>query len=364
LFFLCIRRISFFVLIGILTYMNGKLIVSLFGFFLLSVVNVHAATLYMDPNSAELFRGDTLKVSVRLDTDEGECVNVVDGVITYTENIQPVDVSRGSSIMSMWVEEPVINKSNRTITFAGGVPNGYCGRIEGDPRLTNVIVDLLFQSPGFVIGSADAGNQAILNFDPQTQVLLNDGLGSEANLSLLGTSIELSKNPGSSIQNQWKDIIDADDIIPEKFSITLERTTNAYSNDYFIVFNTTDKQSGVDHYEVLEESMVEAGLFNWGREDAPWTEVKSPYVLEDQSLNSTIRVRAIDKAGNEYIASYVPDEAQRTVSTQTRVLIALIATAFIVVIFSGSLYAFLRIRKRKQNSDEDLAPDTVLEEKI
>ena len=66
----------------------------IFGFFLFGAVQVQAATLYMDPNHAELSRGDTLKVSVRLDTDEDECVNVVDGVITYSDNIlernQPV----------------------------------------------------------------------------------------------------------------------------------------------------------------------------------------------------------------------------------------------------------------------------------
>ena len=32
-----------------------------------------------------------------------------------------------------------INKENRTVTFAGGIPNGYCGRVNGDPKLTNII---------------------------------------------------------------------------------------------------------------------------------------------------------------------------------------------------------------------------------
>ena len=83
-------------------------------FFFLSL-SAHAATLYMSPSEAELKRGDSVTVSVRLDAGEDECINVVDGVISYTENIQPVDISRGQSILSMWVEEPVINKENRTI---------------------------------------------------------------------------------------------------------------------------------------------------------------------------------------------------------------------------------------------------------
>lgn len=334
-----------------LEHMNGKLIVGLFAVFLLGTTQTQAATLYMDPNHAELSRGDTLKISVRLDTDEDECVNVVDGVITYSDNIQPVDISRGASILSMWVEEPVIDRSNKTITFAGGIPNGYCGRIAGDPRLTNVVVDLLFQSPGFVIGAKGDTNKAQIAFGQQTQVLLNDGFGTLAPLALLGTNIDLSENPGSGINNQWGDIVNADTINPEKFSITLERTKNAFSNDYFIVFNTTDKQSGIDHYEVIEESMTEARLFNWGREDAPWEEVKSPYVLTDQTLNSTIRVRAIDKAGNEYVATYVPDEAQRTMTTEVKVMIALTAAAVGIFVLSGFVFVVLFFLRRKSPAE-------------
>jgi hypothetical protein len=73
-------------------------------FLLLPTFAAHAAILYMDPNEAELKRGDTMVVSVRVDTQDGECINVVDGVIKYSDNIQPVDTSRGNSIFSLWVE--------------------------------------------------------------------------------------------------------------------------------------------------------------------------------------------------------------------------------------------------------------------
>ena len=35
-----------------------------------------------------------------------------------------------------------------------------------------------------------------------------------------------------------------------------------------------------------------------------WKEAATPYVLEDQSLKGIIKVRAVDKAGNERIAEY------------------------------------------------------------
>jgi hypothetical protein len=321
---------------------------SLCAFFFAS--SAQAATLYMDPHEAEIKRGDTIKVSVRLDTDEDECVNVVDGIITYSENIQPVDTSRGGSILSLWVEDPVIDKVNRTITFAGGIPNGYCGRIAGDPRLTNTVIDLLFQSPGLQIGQSESGNVASIQFGSETHVLLNDGLGTAQTPQFFGSTILLAKEAGNTVQNPWQETVNTDEISPEKFSITLDRTPNAYSNRYFITFNTTDKQSGIDHYEVIEEPLDTKNLFNWGAETAPWLEARSPYVLEDQSLNSTIRVRAIDKAGNEYVATYIPEEDKRTLSDNKMITYVMIAGAGVLILILLILgIVFLLIRRKKKS---------------
>jgi len=311
-----------------------------------------AASLYMEPSSVEIKRGDTIAVSVRLDTDEDECVNVVDGVITYSPNIEPVDTSRGNSIMSMWVEDPVINKKDRTITFAGGIPNGYCGRIPGDPRLSNVIVELLFRSPGMVIGAVSDSDLALIDFGSETRVLLNDGFGTDAQLTTYGAEINLLKTVGNRLENEWSDRIGADNVPPEKFSIYLERTPNAFSNKYYIVFNTTDKQSGIDHYEVIEEPLEELNFFNWGAADAPWVKARSPYVLSDQSLNSTIRVRAIDKAGNEYVATLIPDESQRSLSTEGKVMIALVLTA-VVAFFTTALMVWFWTQQRKRREENE-----------
>ena len=322
------------------------------------VPHAEAATLYMQSSTNELKRGDTMVVSVRLDPGEDECINAIDGVITYTENIQPVDISRGNSIFSLWVEEPVINRENRTITFAGGIPNGYCARIAGDPRLTNNIVDLLFQSPGLQIGSSESGNDVSIDFAPETNVYLNDGFGTVAPLQTFGADVVLTREAGGSIENPWQETVNADVLPPEQFSITLERTPNAFSNKYFITFNTTDKQSGIDHYEVMEEPLESLDLFAWGAADAPWVIAKSPYVLDDQSLNSTIRVRAIDKSGNEYIATYVPEESVRTISNERKVLIAVGVTGVLVLagIMLGLFMLFIHLRNRKRtsiNEDQD-----------
>lgn len=321
---------------------------------------LYAATLYMDPNTAELKRGDTITVAVRLDAGQDECVNAVDGVITYSDNIQPVDISRGNSILSLWVEEPVINKEKHTITFAGGIPNGYCGRIAGDPRLTNNVIDMQFQSPGLQIGTPNSGTTAHIDFDPQTHVFLNDGQGTIASTSLFGSQIELLKETGNAIQDPWNDLVRSDQIAPEKFGIDLERTPNAYSDKYFIVFNTTDKQTGIDHYEVMEQPLSSKNFFGWGAANAAWKTAKSPYVLEDQSLNSTIRVKAIDKAGNEYIAAYVPEANKRTLSFDNELILIGAAIAAVAVLVAIAIVVFA-LRKRKKDIFTEKEKDEFIE---
>ncbi len=277
----------------------------------LFAMRAEAATLYFDPPNANLNRGDAVTMAVRLDTDEaaGECVNAIDGVITYSENVIPVDISLGDSILPVWVEMPTINKDTRTITFAGGIPNGYCGRVEGDPQLTNKLVEIVFRSPGLQVGGSPAGPVATIEFAPESQVYLNDGLGTVQTPMLLPATLTLSNEIGSEIADPWRTEVAEDTVPPEPFSIALEQNNSAFEGKYYIVFNTTDKQTGLSRYEVMEQPHERSNFFNFGAATAPWHEERSPYELEDQSLTSTIFVRAIDKAGNEYVAKLDPQNS-------------------------------------------------------
>lgn len=317
-----------------------------------------AASLYIDPAQSSLNRGDALTFAVRLDTDEAvnECVNAVDAVITYTANIDPVDVSIGNSIFSMWVEQPTINREDRTITFAGGIPNGYCGRVTGDPQLTNVMAELIFRSPGFAIGGSGEPVARVAFADTST-AYLNDGQGSKASLTTYGAEIAMNDRPGAEMQNPWQDRVDADTVRPEEFSISLEQDETTFSGRHYIVFNTTDKQTGIDHYEVMEEPISQFNTFEWGRADAPWIKARSPYELDDQSLNSIIRVKAVDKAGNQYIATLIPDESMRTLS-QDKFIFYVFVTFLGLVLLLVLLSVFLWYRKmRRRTPDSSGEPE-------
>jgi hypothetical protein len=255
-----------------------RIFLGAFGLFLLLPTGyVSAASLYIDPAMPTINRGDSVTLAVRIDTDEaaGECINAVDAVITYDASIQPVDVSLGSSIFSVWVEEPKIDTVNRTITFAGGIPNGYCGRIEGDPRLSNIIAEIVFRSPGLQIGGGESSNVAAVAFAPESNVYLNDGQGTLAALTSFGSTITLERTPGQDITDNWRKAVQNDTNPPQEFSVSLERDTLAFEGKYFIVFNTTDKETGLSHYEVIEEPVSDLGRFSWGRADAPWIIARS-----------------------------------------------------------------------------------------
>ena len=166
------------------------------------------------------------------------------------------------------------------------------------------------------VGGSDDSDVKI-DFAPETQVLLNDGEGTRAQLTALGGTFVLDKSPsGGGIVDEWREVVRNDNLPPESFSLELVKDEDGidFGGRYYIVFNTSDKQSGISHYEIMEEPVLEFSQFKWGGVGVPWVKESSPYVIKDQSLNSIIRVKAIDKAGNEYVATYIPDESQQTLS--------------------------------------------------
>ena len=312
----------------------------LFVMILLLSNSAHAASLYLDPGIKTLSRGDALKISVRLDTDElkEECVNAVEGVLTFSGPIEPVDISLGDSIFSIWVESPTLNEDKTQVSFAGGIPNGYCGRVDGDPRLTNNLFDIIVRADS---DPAVDGQEAVasVQFSNQTVAYLNDGFGTKAQLQLLPNRLTILPELGDVIQDPWTDEIEADNLSPQPFSLVLSKFP---TDEYIVSFATTDKQTGIDRYEIREESLSQFDAFIWGRANVSWIETRSPYILDDQSLNSIIRVRAIDKAGNEYIATLVPDEELRTLSFEQFLSYVL----FVMLVMSAAVGSWFIVRRK------------------
>jgi hypothetical protein len=306
-----------------------------------------AATLYIDPGLSTLARGDGEIVSVRLDTDEAseECVNAVEGVVQLVGPARAVDVSLGGSIFSIWIETPTISNNGQTVTFAGGIPNGYCGRVDGDPRLTNNLFDIILRTDA-IAPSDQKTVEAVVNFTEQTHAYLNDGFGTKATLTVQPKFITVLPNLSNGLLDPWKDEVALDTIKPQVFSVELTKDSKTFSGKYYITFNTTDKQTGIDHYEIIEEPLSQFGSFLWGRATAPWVEDRSPYVLKDQTLNSVIRVKAVDKAGNEHITTLLPDKELRSISVVQIALFVLLGISILVFAFGS--FGFIKRRRHIQ----------------
>ena len=71
----------------------------------------------------------------------------------------------------------------------------------------------------------------------------------------------------------------------------------------FLVFDAQDKGSGIDHYEVLEKPQSQSIFTLPFFKKEQWVSGQSPYLLQDQKLQSLILVKAFDRANNTMVAT-------------------------------------------------------------
>ncbi|MFH0852115.1 MAG: cohesin domain-containing protein [bacterium] len=249
-------------------------------------LSARAALLYFAPSRADFTLGETFLVDIRIDTQQ-ECFNAVETTIVYPADIlEAVGFNQGNSILSIWAKPPVIDQAGGLISFAGGVPGGYCGDLPGAAQKTNILGKIIFKA------TQTSKNSVQLLFR-DSQILLNDGLGTPASVAQNPAFITISAAKPGQPSDQWQQEIKNDQTPPEQFQIQLGRDPALFDGEYFIAFSTTDKQTGVDYYEVKEGENA-------------WQRAQSPYQLKDQRLKSIIKAKAVDKAGNEQIATLEP----------------------------------------------------------
>ncbi len=296
----------------------------LFLLLLVAPATTSAAVLYVSPTEGTYGVTDSFIADIRID-NQGECINAAHVEVRYpTDVLRAVDFSKGNSILSLWVEEPVIDTGKGIVTFSGGIPGGYCGRIPGDPVLSNVLGKIVFS----VIGS-DSPNATVAIADTSV-VYLNDGQATPATLSSQSGVYTLQATPLSD-SNPWLTAVAEDKIPPDEFVITVESTRGVFRGNYYAVFATQDKQSGLDHYEIFERGA--------------WRAATSPHQLKDQLLTGGVQIKAIDKAGNERMGTYIEGSAAPRVPKEFDYSILALIGAFVLAVIAYAWY-----RKRHAQS--------------
>jgi len=288
-------------------------------------LGAEGAVLYFEPSNAQLTMGQEFEVKIKIDPEK-ECINTIKADIEYDENILIVkDFLTGSSIISLWLEKPEIKTKEGKISFSGGIPGGYCGKIPGDPGENDILGEIIFKVPEFLVLEKDI---AEVKFLEDSKVLLNDGLGTEAKLKLVSAQYQFSEEKEKPSEKILEKKLEEDKIPPEPFGILVLKDPQVFEGRYYIVFNTQDKQTGIDRYEVKE------GNRNWEI-------AKSPYLLEDQKLQSIIKVKAVDKAGNERVVEFSPHLPQRPSFLFYFVILVLVLTG------AGTIWRTIRKLKMK-----------------
>jgi len=236
-----------------------------------------AARLELKSDFNKFNKGDRFQISFVLNT-ENEKINAVEGEIKFpNELLELKEIRDGSSIINFWIEKPRIGDR---VYFSGITPGGYLGE-------NGFIFSMIFETKKEGEGVIEIQN---------SKALISDGKGTSAQLKVSNFQFVILKD---AVDLESKILESTDTIPPEDFTAEIAQDPDVFEGKYFLVFATQDKESGIDHYEILETK-------NQKIEGKRWLRAESPYLLGDQKLRSYIYVKAVDKAGNERIIMIKP----------------------------------------------------------
>ncbi len=240
---------------------------------------VRAADFFFDSSSEKIYKDDTFVVKLKLSTADN-LINAVEGSLSFDNSkLEVKEISTGGSIFSLWPKPAVFLNEKGKISFVGGVMGGFQGV---DAEILKIIFTAKKE------GAAD------LQFEKDSSLFLNDGKGTKVSFKAKPFRVSILERPEGLVpKDEWQPLLKQDMTQPEPFELIVDKIPFVFEGDYFVSFFTTDKDSGIDHYEIREG---DGGLIK----------AESPYRLKDQSLRSKIEVKALDKAGNERLVVLQP----------------------------------------------------------
>lgn len=300
---ICLRKILIIVFVNIVAFLG-----------LFYSVPAYAAEMFFDTSKERAYIGEEFSVSIKLDP-EGVSINAVEGMVNYDNQFIKVNNVRVSgSVINTWIEYP--EDKNGSISFSGIIPGGFKGIRTAFSDEYNPGTVLTLDLIAVKTGEAKVTLRDIFSVenDPQAkQISLSNDLW-QLNIEKSTTS----KN----IQNKKEiETIVKDSVPPEDFDVHIIKRSDMFEGNYALVFSTTDTLSGVDRYEVREES------------DGKWQVVSSPYILKDQTFKNPIWVKTIDEAGNERVKEVNPPKVKNNFKFVILYIILTIAILFLGFIF-------------------------------
>ncbi len=235
------------------------------GFFSLSFpCDLNAASIGVYPSTPSVTVGNIVSVKVIVST-ESKFINNTEGVLSYpTDLLEPISISKSSSIFNLWVEEPKFN-SGGSVSFNGGLPTpGYNGS-------SGEVVTVVFKAKKTGTASLIFSDSAIRE---------NDGLGTNVLNGYKNGSIIITEAPKSPEL--------PGDIQGEVFSVRVE-TVNSRNVTQFFPKSLIPK---IDSFLIQVDNSTPFTIKASDIED-------NKYILPVQNKGDhLLMVYAYDKAGN------------------------------------------------------------------
>ena len=183
------------------------------------------AKLFLSPMTGSFLAGSTFEVAILLDSD-GASINAVKADLKFpVDKLQVVKPSAGSSFISIWIDQPNYSNKEGTISFTGGIPDGIV-------TSSGVVSTIVFRviNPG----------EAIIEFQPSSSILANDGKGTNLLYKLIGARYNILPKPPEG---------------PQVFSTTHPDENQWYNNTNPIV--SWKKDEGVTDFSFILDSFPE-----------------------------------------------------------------------------------------------------------
>ena len=269
-------------------------------------IEMHAFNVYTEKNSEVLTVGRPANIRVLVDT-KGEEINVIEGTISAAPELGLSDVETGGSAFVLWPEKPTVNKTDNSVSFVGGSQGGFYGK---DLRVFDII--LIPQKEGhFTIKSENLS------------AYLNDGNGKKIDGDLSGFNFDVVLNSNDNVVKEENDKLSPDNLVVE-----IGKDDSMFSSQYFLAFYATDSDSGISRYEIKEGDSNFEVCNNQN------------YIIKDQSLNTNVWIKVVDKDGNELIKKVKPYDLLNNNKSNDNNILTWIIPIIVILIF---VFVFLRL---------------------
>jgi hypothetical protein len=246
------------------------------------VLPVRAAELNF--SAPQLVRGtsDAYALDLNLNT-QGDEINTLELYLKYpNETFDLEEILTGDSIIHFWIKKP--QADSNLIYLAGSIPAGYLGT-------QGKILTLIFK-PKTEITTLNL--DIISDTKNISRVFLNDPEATERIIPANHYSFNLSAGESGQLITSI-----ADKTKPEPFSIAISPSNTLPLNNVFVIFNTEDKGSGIDHYEMTQTDSTDDISNN---QNLVWQKVESPVVINLAQAKHFLAIKAVDHSDNVEIA--------------------------------------------------------------